>query len=94
MKNLLKNLLVLPWRALGWLRGVIANLLMLAVLVIFLFGMFGQGNTTLPSNAILTLQPGTTIVEQRSYDDPLSILSTDKNKPGESVLHELASAVR
>lgn len=96
MKTLLRTILVMPWRLLSWLRGVIANLFMLGLLVFVLLGVFGKGKApTLPDNAILYVEPGMSIVEQRSYTDPFNnIMQADEEIPAESVLHEMTSAIR
>jgi protease-4 len=96
MKNILRTIFVLPWRALSWLRGALANLIMLAIVIFVLLGIFGDGKKpTLPDNAILYVEPGMSIVEQRSYADPFSsIMQTDEEKPAETLLHEMTSAIR
>ncbi len=96
MDSTLRKILFLPWKALSWLRSAIANLLMLVILVFVLLGIFGDGTkTTLPDNAILYVEPGISIVEQRSYADPfIKIMERDEEKPQETVLHEMTSAIR
>lgn len=96
MDSTLRKIVFLPWKALGWLRSAIANLLMLVILVFVLLGVFGDGKkTTLPDNAILYVEPGISIVEQRSYADPfIKIMEQDEEKPQETVLHEMTSAIR
>lgn len=96
MKTFFRTVLVLPWQALSWLRGAIANLLMLGILVAVLVGVFSDGKkATLPQNTILYVEPGASIVEQRSYADPLGrMMKPDNEEPAESVLHEMTSAIR
>ncbi len=87
-------LFVWPWRALGWLRLVITNLLTLIVVVAVALGLAGN-ETPIPEHSVLYLEPGTSIVEQRSYDAPLNtLLSTQEEQPAETVLHEATSAIR
>ena len=96
MKRLLTLLFVLPWRALGWLRGALANLLLLAIIVLVASSL--TGNKTAPAlagKAVLYVEPGTAIVEQRSYADPFSsMVAPAGEEPTESVLHEMTSAIR
>ena len=96
VKTLCQALLLWPWRALGALRTAAANLLLLAIIVLVAVGSLGdKTQTVMPEQAILLLEPGNSIVEQRSAPDPFaSGLFADDNDVGESVLHELASAVR
>lgn len=95
MKSILRTIFILPWRALSWLRGAIANLLMLAILAFVMIGIWDDGKKpTLPDNAILYVEPGMRIVEQRSYADPFSsIMQTNEEIPAETVLHEITSAI-
>ncbi len=97
MKKLLNAIFVLPWRALSWLRGAIANLILFGILVVVAYSLLhDESKTTLKDNTILYVQPGRSIVEQRSYDDSFSSLlrSGDEVIPEESVLHEMATAIR
>lgn len=96
MKSFFRALFVLPWKLLSWLRGAIANLLLLSLIGFIALGIFGDGKkTTIPDNAILYVQPGTTLVEQRSYTDPLGqVMRRNDEIAAESVLHEMTSAIR
>lgn len=97
MKKIFSALFVWPWRALSWLRGTLANLLLLAVVIFFASVLLHDGNkAALSDNTLLYVQPGRAIVEQRSYDDSLGTLmqQSDDDVPAESVLHEMTSAIR
>ena len=96
MKNMLRTLLVFPWQALSWLRGAIANLLLLGILVILFVGSLDDDKkATLSGNTILYVEPGPAIVEQRNYADPLArLMQPDNEQPADTVLHEMTSAIR
>lgn len=97
MKKIFSALFVWPWRALSWLRGTLANLLLLAVVIFFASVLLHDGNkAALSDNTLLYVQPGRAIVEQRNYDDSLGTLmqQSDDDVPAESVLHEMTSAIR
>ena len=96
MKNMLRTLLVFPWQALSWLRGAIANLLLLGILVILFVGSLDDGKkTTLSANTILYVEPGPAIVEQRIYADRLArLMQPNDEQPADTVLHEMTSAIR
>lgn len=97
MKKIFTALFVWPWHALSWLRGTLANLFLLAVVILFTSVLLHDGKkSTLTDNTLLYVQPGRAIVEQRSYDDSFRTLmqQSDEEVPAESVLHEMASAIR
>ncbi|MEZ5539537.1 MAG: signal peptide peptidase SppA [Pseudomonadales bacterium] len=97
MKALLRTLFVLPWHALSWLRGALANLILFFFLAAIIYTLLhDESKVALKDNTILYVQPGRSIVEQRSYDDSLSSLlqTSDEVIPAESVLHEMVSAIR
>lgn len=96
MKSVFTMMLVLPWRVLSWLRGALANLLLLGILIAVFVGLLGDNNKpTLSDNTILYVEPGPAIVEQRTYEAPFSkIMQPSDEQPLESVLHEMTSAIR
>lgn len=97
MKKILSAVFVWPWHALSWLRSTLANLLLLIVLVFVAAVLLHDGSkAALKDDTLLYVQPGKTIVEQRSYDDSLSSLlqQSEDESPAESVLHEMTSAIR
>jgi len=97
MKKILSAVFIWPWRALTWLRGTLANLLLLMLVVLVTSGLLhGGSKVVLEENTLLYVQPGRMIVEQRSYDDSFSSLMqpTDEEIAEESVLHEMTSAIR
>jgi protease-4 len=57
-------------RAIRW----ILNVLFLIILGVFLFSFFGQEVKPLPEKAALRLMPSGTLVEERSYADPVTQL--------------------
>jgi protease-4 len=94
MKKFLKALFVLPWRTLGWLRATLANLLMLGVVILVITSFIGR-EAKIPDNAVLLVEPGRMIVEQRTYGNPLdSLMQSHDDEPAETVLRELTSAIR
>lgn len=97
MKKLFTCLFFLPWHALTWLRQILANLLLLVIMLFVTVALLHDENkVVLENDTLLYVQPGRTLVEQRSYDDSFSTLmqSTDEEIPEESVLHEITSAIR
>lgn len=97
MKKILSAIFIWPWRALTWLRGTLANFLLLMLVVLVTSGLLhGGSKVVLEENTLLYVQPGRMIVEQRSYDDSFSSLMqpTDEEIAEESVLHEMTSAIR
>lgn len=97
MKKLISQLLSLPWRLLSWLRTAIANLCMLAVLllVFFVFSDEKEG-THLPDTGVLHVVLGQSLVEQRDSTDPfLALLNDDQNaSEAETVLQDLIQTLR
>ena len=96
MKTFLRCFFTFPWRVLGWLRTALANLILIGIIGLCIAGLVGrEEKTILPDNAVLYVQLGQTLVEQRTYTDPLiHILQQDSGTPPETVLHELTAAIR
>ncbi|HQQ75572.1 MAG TPA: hypothetical protein PK031_10515, partial [Pseudomonadales bacterium] len=62
MKSVFTMMLVLPWRVLSWLRGALANLLLLGILIAVFVGLLGDNSKpTLSDNTILYVEPGPAI---------------------------------
>ncbi|HQQ64098.1 MAG TPA: signal peptide peptidase SppA [Pseudomonadales bacterium] len=94
LKKFLRIVFVLPWRTLGWLRAALANLLMLVVVIVLGASFIGHEGK-LPDEAVLLVEPGHAIVEQRTYGNPVdSLMQSREEEPAETVLREMTSAIR
>ena len=58
------------WRFLSFSRGVIANLLLIIIIIIFAASWFGQEPLSLPDSAALLLKPGGKITETAPITNP------------------------
>ncbi len=75
------------------LRLLINTALVLIVLVV-LVNIFGQQTKPLPASAALTLIPSGTLVEQRSYTDPLTQLMEQRSpQDAETPVRDLVEAI-
>jgi protease-4 len=76
--------------ALRWLINAVFLLLMITVLV----SLFGPGLKPLPDQAALTLVPSGTLVEERSYTDPLTqLMSQGSKRDAETPIRDLIDAI-
>ena len=63
-------------RVLAFVRATVANVLVLAILLVVAFAFFGSGPDEVPDGAALLLAPAGAIVEQEAAADPLTFLGT------------------
>jgi protease-4 len=96
MKIFLRSVFTFPWRFLNGLRQTLANLFMLMLVGFALTLLVGyEEKASIPEHAVLLVQPGQALVEQRSYNDPfMELLQPTQDAPAETVLYELTSSIR
>jgi len=94
--QIIKNILLFPWRLLTWLRQILANLLLLALILLLVAVFWGQEKqVAIPERGALVISPSGTLVEQRSYTDPMSLLLMDEEDMDlETSLHDVTLAIR
>lgn len=92
---LLKQILLLPWRLLTWIREILANLILLVVIVIICIAVFSKEKTVaVPQEGALIIAPSGSLVEQITYMDPFRHLFDDENQPAtETSLHDVLLAI-
>lgn len=92
--SLLKKLLLLPWRLLTWIREILANLILLAVIILILVVVMKDEAVPVPKKGALVIAPSGALVEQLSYVDPVMTLFGDEHqRPPETLLHDLMKAI-
>ena len=82
------------WRFIRALRIGIANVLFLLVLVFALFLLFGGESETVKNKSMLLLAPTGTVVDQRSFVDPLARMINPEVALSETPLHDLIEVVQ
>jgi len=93
--NVLKHIILLPWRLLTWLRQILANLVLLAIIVIICVAFFSKEKTVaVPQKGALVIAPSGSLVEQITYMDSFRQLLGDDNQPApETSLHDTLLAI-
>lgn len=93
--SVLKYLILLPWRMLTWLRQILANLILLAIIIIICIAVFSKEKTVaVPQKGALIIAPSGSLVEQITYMDAFSQLLGDENEPAsETSLHDVLLAI-
>lgn len=94
--EVLKFLLLLPWRLLTWIREILANLILLVIIVVVCFAVFSKEKpVAVPQKGALVIAPSGSLVEQITYMDPFRHLLEDENQPAtETALHDLLVAIK
>lgn len=80
------------WRAIDVLRRVSLNLLFLLAIA-FIIALVWRAAPTVPEGAALVLRPNGALVEERSLDDPLSLLRAARSPTAQTTLRELLEAI-
>src|SRR5690606_27206088 len=80
------------WRWLDAVRRTLVNLVLLGVLAVVLAIWLHPG-PQVPQGAALVLKPRGVLVEQSSFEDPLSVLGGGKSSEGQIVLADLLDAL-
>jgi len=86
------------WNLLTWIRGALANLvflvLIIAVIAAVSVGSKHEAMPAVPDAAVLVLDPSGVIVEERTYSDPVSVLlSAEQGQQSETVLWDMVDAI-
>jgi protease-4 len=94
--QLIKNILLFPWRLLTWLRQILANLLLLTLILLLVAVFWGrEKQVAAPGKGALVIAPSGILVEQRSYTDPMALLLMDDDRREmETSLHDVTLAIR
>lgn len=81
------------WSLLDAMRRALLNLLLLAVIVLIIIGLFSEEAPPVPDGGALIINPSGELVDQLSYVDPLSnALNADK-APQQTLLSDVIKAV-
>ena len=94
--RILKNILLFPWQLLTWLRQILANLILLAIILLVAAAFWGQEeHVALPETGALVIAPSGDLVEQVSYTDPFALLFMSEDEQAmETSLHDITRAIR
>ena len=83
------------WGVITWVRVVLANILFLLVIAVIYLAYVGEAPEPLPERAALLLNPMGTIVDQKTYIEPLQALVAEPNPTdNEVLLRDILDAVR
>ena len=94
-KGLLRRMFGGFWGIIAWLRGALANLVFLFVLLLAIGMLRGGGGADVPARAALVLDPSGSVVEQLSMADPLAgLFDAGDRPPPETLLKDILDAVR
>jgi len=93
--NVLKQIILFPWRVLTWLRQILANLILLVIIIIITVAFFSKEKTVaVPQKGALVIEPSGSLVEQITYMDSFQKLLGDEDQPApETLIHDLILAV-
>lgn len=91
-----KNIMLFPWRVLTWIREIFANLLLLVLILLLAAAFWGrEEQVAIPETGALVIAPSGSLVEQRSYTDPLALLlANEEDISMETSLHDVTLAIR
>lgn len=70
----LRHVLGTLWNGLTRIRVALSNLIFLALVIVIILAFRGQAPEPLPARAALLLNPVGSVVEQKSYTEPLAVL--------------------
>jgi protease-4 len=82
------------WRFIRALRIGIANVIFLALLLVFLFFLFGGEKQSVRNTSMLLLAPTGSVVDQRSFVDPLARMINPEAALNETPLYDLIEVVQ
>ena len=83
------------WGFITWVRVALANILFLMVIAVIYLAYVGEAPEPLPERAALLLNPMGTIVDQKTYIEPLQALVAEPNPTdNEVLLRDILDAVR
>ena len=83
------------WAGITWVRVALANILFLLLLALVYLAYVGEGPEPLPERAALLINPMGTIVDQKSYIEPLqALLAEPTPTDNEVLLRDILDAVR
>jgi protease-4 len=82
------------WHFIRALRIGIANVIFLALLLVFLFYLFGGEKPSVKNKSMLLLAPTGLVVDQRSFVDPLSRMINPEAALSETPLYDLIEVVQ
>ena len=83
------------WGVITWVRVALANILFLLVIAVIYLAYVGEAPEPLPERAALLLNPMGTIVDQKTYIEPLQALIAEPNPTdNEVLLRDILDAVR
>ena len=83
------------WAGITWVRVALANILFLLLLALVYLAYVGEGPEPLPERAALLVNPMGTIVDQKSYIEPLqALLAEPTPTDNEVLLRDILDAVR
>jgi len=93
--NVLKQIILFPWRVLTWLRQILANLILLVIIIVITVAFFTKEKTVaVPQKGALVIEPSGSLVEQITYMDSFQKLLGDDDQPApETLIHDLILAV-
>jgi protease-4 len=90
----LKHLVMLPWQILTWIRQVLGNLIILAILIAIGSVLFSEAPKPIKPTGALWIEPSGMIVEQETYVDPFVALMEDESQPAEeTLLHDITRSI-
>ncbi|MCX2979260.1 signal peptide peptidase SppA [Halieaceae bacterium IMCC14734] len=84
--GLIKRLLLVIWSLLTRLRQILANLIFLLLLVVIVMAFRDSAPEALPETAALVVNPVGSIVEERAYTDPFTLLFAEPLPAEQEVL--------
>ncbi len=82
------------WGLVSAVRRGLANLLFLGLLALVLYAVFSEEKITIAESSVLLLAPTGSVVDQRSFVDPLSRILDPEAMLAETPLYDLVDAVR
>ncbi len=81
------------WNGISALRNITVNLLFIAIVIAIVIGLSSQEAETIPSTAVLVVNPSGQIVEQKQGIDPISQLLTSEEQLSETLLSDVLAAI-
>ena len=94
-RGIIRRLLSFIWGSITWLRVALLNVIFLLILVAVFAGLTPQETVQIPDDTALRLSPSGFLVDQYSYNDPLTqVLEQSSQEKAETRVQDLVIALQ
>lgn len=89
----LRRLLGGLWRTISWIRGALANLIFIVLVILVVAALNQQESMEVPGKTALLIAPQGLLVDQLTYVDPMAKILGDDSEPQETRVKDLVDAI-